>query len=81
MRSCGYLVAVELTWPRQLLRIRPGFFDFEPDLGLKLGQTKPNISKLDVPYSVSDVLCRPGGTSTGTPTAKMSNTERGTRNG
>ena len=26
------------------MRIRPEIFDFEPDLGLKLGQTKPNIS-------------------------------------
>ncbi len=29
---------------RQLLRIRPKIFDFEPDLGLKLGQTRPKIS-------------------------------------
>ncbi len=34
----------ELEGPRQLLRIRPAIFDFEPDLGLKLGQTKPKIS-------------------------------------
>ncbi len=30
--------------PRKLLRMRPGIFEFEPGLGLKLGQTKsPNI--------------------------------------
>ncbi len=34
----------ELKGPRKLLRIRPEIFDFEPDLGLKLGQTKPKIS-------------------------------------
>ncbi len=27
-----------------MLRIRPGIFDFEPDLGPKLGQTKPTTS-------------------------------------
>ena len=36
-------VSAELKGPRQLVRIRPEIFDFEPDLGLKLGQTKPNI--------------------------------------
>ena len=36
--------SAELKGPRKLLRIRPGIFDFEPDLGLKLGQTKPKIS-------------------------------------
>ncbi len=36
--------SAELKGPRKLLRIRPGIFDFEPDLGLQLGQTKPNIS-------------------------------------
>ncbi len=36
--------SAELKGPRTLLRIRLGTFDFEPDLGLKLGQTKPNIS-------------------------------------
>ncbi len=30
--------------PRTLLRIGPEIFVFEPDLGLKLGQTKPKIS-------------------------------------
>ncbi len=34
----------ELKGPRTLLRIRPGIFDVEPELGLKLGQHKPNIS-------------------------------------
>ncbi len=36
--------SAELKGPRKLLRIRPGIFEFEPDLGLKLGQTKPKIS-------------------------------------
>ncbi len=36
--------SAELKGPRKLLRIRPGIFDFEPDLGLKLGQTEPEIS-------------------------------------
>ncbi len=34
----------ELKGPRQILRIRTEIFDFYADLGLKLGQTKPNIS-------------------------------------
>ena len=29
---------------RELLRIRPEIFDFELELGLKLGQSKPKIS-------------------------------------
>ncbi len=29
--------------PEPCLRIRPGIFDFEPDLGLKRSQTKPQI--------------------------------------
>ncbi len=33
-----------LKGPRKLLRIRPGYFDFEPLLGPKLGRTKPKIS-------------------------------------
>ena len=36
--------SAELKEPRTFLRIRPGIFDFEPDLGLKLSQTKPKIS-------------------------------------
>ena len=36
--------SAELTKPRKLVRIRPGIFDFKPNLGLKLGQTKPQIS-------------------------------------
>ncbi len=35
--------SAELKGPRQLLRIRPGIFDFEPELGLKLRQIKHNI--------------------------------------
>ncbi len=34
----------ELKCPRQLLRTRPGIFDFEPHLGLKLCQTKPILA-------------------------------------
>ncbi len=34
----------ELNGPRKLVRIRLGIFDFEPDLGLKMGQPKPKIS-------------------------------------
>ncbi len=30
--------------PRKALRIRPDSFDFEPDLCLKLGHTKPHIA-------------------------------------
>jgi hypothetical protein len=30
-----------LKGPGQLLRIRPGIFDLEPDLSSKLGQTQP----------------------------------------
>ncbi len=33
--------SAELKGPRKLVRIRPGIFDFDPDLGLKLGQSKP----------------------------------------
>ena len=35
--------SAELKGPRKLLRIRPGIFDFEPELGLKRSQTKPKI--------------------------------------
>jgi hypothetical protein len=35
--------SAELKELRTLLRIRPEILDFEPDLGLKLGQTKPKI--------------------------------------
>ncbi len=38
------LDSAELEGPSKLSRIRPEIFDFEPDLGLKLGQTKPKIS-------------------------------------
>ncbi len=41
MPAC--FVSAELKGPRTLLRIRPGIFDFEPDLGLKRRQTKPKI--------------------------------------
>ena len=37
------LCSAELKGPRKLLRIRPEIFDFEPELGLKRGQTKPKI--------------------------------------
>jgi hypothetical protein len=33
----------ELKGPGKLLMIRPEIFDFGPDLGLKLGQTKPKV--------------------------------------
>jgi hypothetical protein len=36
--------STELTGPGTLLRIWPEIFDFEADLGLKLGQTRPKIS-------------------------------------
>ncbi len=36
--------SAELEVPRTILRIWPGIFDFESDLGLKLGQTNPKIS-------------------------------------
>ncbi len=35
--------STDLKGPRTLLRIRPEIFVFEPDLGLKLGQTQPKI--------------------------------------
>ncbi len=38
------LLLAEIDGPRTNVRIRPGIFDFVPDLGLKLGQTKPKIS-------------------------------------
>ncbi len=38
------LCSAELKGPRNILRIRPEIFGFEPDLGLKHGQTKHNIS-------------------------------------
>jgi hypothetical protein len=38
------LHAAELKGPRKRLRIRPELLDYEPDSGLKLGQTTPNIS-------------------------------------
>ncbi len=37
------VISAELKGPRKLLRIRLENLDFEPDLGLKLGQTKPKI--------------------------------------
>ncbi len=36
--------SAEPKGPRQLLRIRSGIFEFEPGLGLKLDQTKPERS-------------------------------------
>ena len=44
LNTGAYRNSAELKEPRKRLRIRPEIFDFEPDLGLKLGQTKPNIS-------------------------------------
>ncbi len=35
--------SAELKEPRKLLRIKPGIFDFGPDLFLKRGQTNPQI--------------------------------------
>ncbi len=35
--------SAELKGPPKPLRIRPEIFEVEPDLGLKLGQTKPEI--------------------------------------
>ncbi len=43
LAGCGVRDSAELKEPGKLSRIRPGIFDFEPDLGLKLGQTKPKI--------------------------------------
>ncbi len=36
--------SAELKGPRTLVRIRAEVVESEPDLGLKLGQTKPKIS-------------------------------------
>jgi hypothetical protein len=36
--------SAELKGPRKRWRIPPDICDFEPDLGLKLGQAKPQIS-------------------------------------
>jgi hypothetical protein len=36
--------SAELKGPRTLQRIRPEIFDFAPDLGRQLGQTKPKTS-------------------------------------
>ncbi len=36
--------SAELQGPQTLLTIRPGIFDFDSDLGLKLVHTKPKIS-------------------------------------
>ncbi len=41
--------------PENGLRIRPGIFDFEPDLGLKLDQTEPKISGT-VPISLQTTI-------------------------
>ncbi len=38
------LFSADLKGQRKLFRIRPEIFDFEPELGLQLGQTKPKIS-------------------------------------
>ncbi len=35
------IISAELKGPRQFVRIRPEIFNFEPDSGPKLGQTKP----------------------------------------
>ena len=44
-KTCsGNKVSAELKGPRTLIRIRPPIFDFEPDVGLKLGQTTPKMS-------------------------------------
>ncbi len=36
--------SAELKGPRKIVRMWLEIFDFKPDLGLKLGQTKPQIS-------------------------------------
>ncbi len=42
--SCNRVLSTdELKGSGKLERIRPGIFDVEPDLGLKLGHTNPNI--------------------------------------
>ncbi len=43
-RIVSALNSAELKGRRKRLRIRPEIFDFEPELGLKLDQTKPKIS-------------------------------------
>ncbi len=41
---CSRDTSAALKGPRQILGIRHEIMDFEPDLGLKLAQTKPKIS-------------------------------------
>ncbi len=43
-QTLSHTDSAKLKGPRKLSRIQPEIFDFEPDLGLKLGQTKPKIS-------------------------------------
>ncbi len=40
----GVVHSAELTGPRTLFRVRPEIFDFETDLGRRLGQTNPKVS-------------------------------------
>ncbi len=43
MLAAGAQNSAELKRPRKLLRIRPEILDVDPDLGLKLGKTKPKV--------------------------------------
>jgi hypothetical protein len=40
----GGLNSAELKSPRKCIRVRRQIFEFEPDLGLNLGQAKPKLS-------------------------------------
>ncbi len=42
--SVRQFISAELKGPRKLFRIRQEIFDFESDVSLKLGKTKPKIS-------------------------------------
>ncbi len=44
LRPLARHYSAELKGHRKLVRIQPGIFDFEPDLGLTLGRIKPKIS-------------------------------------
>ncbi len=41
--STGGPISAEVKGPRKLLRIRQDIFNFDPNLGLNLGRTKPKI--------------------------------------
>ncbi len=44
LSSLFVVYSAELQGPGKLVRIRPEIFDFELELGLKLGHSKPKIS-------------------------------------